>query len=36
MDPTTGMPAKQVALAYVDSVEGSRNGEVLDTRALAK
>ena len=34
MDTSTGMPAQQVALAYVESVEGKRNGEVLDTRAF--
>lgn len=36
MDSATGMPAKQVALAYVESVEGTRRGEVLDTRAFTK
>jgi NAD(P)-dependent dehydrogenase (short-subunit alcohol dehydrogenase family) len=36
MDSASGMPAKQVALAYVESVEGTRNGDVLDTRAFAK
>lgn len=36
MDSAGGMPAKQVALAYVESVEGKRNGEVLDTRDFAK
>jgi hypothetical protein len=36
MDPTTGIPAKQVALAYVDSVAETRNGDVLDTRAFTK
>jgi NAD(P)-dependent dehydrogenase (short-subunit alcohol dehydrogenase family) len=35
MDATSGMPAQQVALAYVESVEGKRNGEILDTRAFA-
>jgi hypothetical protein len=29
------MPAAQVARAYVDSVEGSETGEVLDARAFA-
>ena len=29
---TGGMPADQVALAYVESVEGTRTGQVLDTR----
>ncbi len=32
MDPSIGMPAERVALAYVASVEGTRTGEVLDTR----
>ena len=32
MDSSSGMPAEQVALAYVESVEGGRNGEVLDVR----
>lgn len=36
MDSAPGMPAKQVALAYVESVEGTRRGEVLDTRAFTK
>ncbi|HEY6084234.1 MAG TPA: short chain dehydrogenase [Nitrospira sp.] len=36
MDPTSGMPAKEVALAYAESVEGKRNGEVLDTRSFGK
>lgn len=36
MDSGSGMPAKEVALAYVESVEGTRNGEVLDTRAFRK
>jgi len=36
MDSTNGMPAQQVALAYVESVEGKRNGEVIDTRDFAK
>jgi NAD(P)-dependent dehydrogenase (short-subunit alcohol dehydrogenase family) len=36
MDPTSGMPAKRVALAYAESVEGKRNGEVLDTRSFGK
>ena len=35
MDSSTGMPAEQVAFAYVESVEGKRNGEVLDTRSFA-
>ena len=36
MDSTNGMPAQQVALAYVESMEGKRNGEVIDTRDFAK
>jgi NADP-dependent 3-hydroxy acid dehydrogenase YdfG len=31
-DGAAGMPSAQVAAAYVESVEGSRNGEVLDAR----
>jgi NAD(P)-dependent dehydrogenase (short-subunit alcohol dehydrogenase family) len=31
-DSSGGMPAEQVALAYKESVEGQRNGEVLDVR----
>jgi NAD(P)-dependent dehydrogenase (short-subunit alcohol dehydrogenase family) len=34
-DGDAGMPAAQVARAYVESVEGSENGEVLDARAYA-
>lgn len=34
-DPSEGMPAADVARAYVESVEGSRNGEVLDARDFA-
>ena len=34
-DGDAGMPAAQVARAYVDSVEGSETGEVLDARAFA-
>lgn len=33
-DPSGGMPAEQVARAYVESVESSRSGEVLDPRML--
>ena len=33
-DPSKGMPAAEVAAAYVESVEGSRNGETLDARAF--
>jgi NAD(P)-dependent dehydrogenase (short-subunit alcohol dehydrogenase family) len=32
MDSSEGMPADQTALAYKESVEGLRNGEVLDVR----
>lgn len=35
MDSSGGMPAEKVALAYKESVEGKRNGEVLDVRDLA-
>jgi NAD(P)-dependent dehydrogenase (short-subunit alcohol dehydrogenase family) len=31
-DPTPGMPAARVAQAYVESIEGMRNGEVVDAR----
>lgn len=34
-DPSKGLPAEKVAKAYVESVEGTRNGEVLDGRDLA-
>ena len=34
-DGAAGMPAAQVARAYVESVEGSRTGEVLDAREFA-
>ncbi len=34
-DGDAGMPSAQVARAYVDSVEGSETGEVLDARAFA-
>jgi NAD(P)-dependent dehydrogenase (short-subunit alcohol dehydrogenase family) len=33
-DGSAGMPAAQVAAAYVESVEGRRNGETLDARAF--
>lgn len=33
--PGGGLPARDVAWAYVESVEGSRNGEVLDARDFA-
>ena len=32
MDTSEGMPSEQVALAYKESVEGQRSGEVLDVR----
>ena len=35
MDSTHGMPAAKVALAYKDSVESLRNGEILDVRKFA-
>lgn len=34
-DPSGGMPAAQVARAYVDAVTGSHNGQVLDARTYA-
>lgn len=36
MDSTHGMPAATVALAYKESVESLRNGEILDVRKFAK
>jgi NAD(P)-dependent dehydrogenase (short-subunit alcohol dehydrogenase family) len=35
MDPSGGMPADQVARAYVESVESRRNGEIIETSAFA-
>jgi NAD(P)-dependent dehydrogenase (short-subunit alcohol dehydrogenase family) len=35
MDSTHGMPAAKVALAYKESVESLRNGEILDVRKIA-
>jgi hypothetical protein len=35
MDPAGGLPADQVAKAYVESVEGQRSGEVIDARRFA-
>ena len=35
MDSTHGMPAAKVALAYKESVESLRNGEILDVREFA-
>jgi NAD(P)-dependent dehydrogenase (short-subunit alcohol dehydrogenase family) len=34
-DPSGGLPAKKVAAAYVDAVEGRANGEILDARRFA-
>lgn len=34
-DGAAGLPAATVARAYVDSVEGDRNGEVIDAREFA-
>jgi NAD(P)-dependent dehydrogenase (short-subunit alcohol dehydrogenase family) len=34
-DSSAGMPAAEVARAYVESVEGQRNGEVVDARGFA-
>ena len=34
-DPSEGMPAALVAAAYVEGVEGRRNGETLDPRTLS-
>jgi NAD(P)-dependent dehydrogenase (short-subunit alcohol dehydrogenase family) len=33
-DPSGGMPAEQVARAYVESVTGSRTGQVLDAKSF--
>lgn len=35
MDPSGGMPAADVARAYVDAVTGAHNGQVLDARTYA-
>ena len=35
MDPAPGMPAAAVAKAYAESVEGAKNGAVIDARAFA-
>ncbi len=35
-DPSHGMPAAKVALAYREAVESARNGEVLDARKAGK
>ncbi len=34
-DPAGGLPADRLALAYVDCVEGSATGEILDARRFA-
>jgi NAD(P)-dependent dehydrogenase (short-subunit alcohol dehydrogenase family) len=34
-DPSGGLPAARVALAYVESVEGNRSGEVFDARNVS-
>jgi NAD(P)-dependent dehydrogenase (short-subunit alcohol dehydrogenase family) len=34
-DPSGGMPAAEVARAYVDAVTGAHNGQVLDARTYA-
>ena len=34
-DPSQGMPADQVAAAYLEALEGRRTGEVLDARRFA-
>lgn len=34
-DPAPGMPADRVANAYVESIEGDRNGDVIDARDFA-
>ncbi|HET9233190.1 MAG TPA: short chain dehydrogenase [Candidatus Eisenbacteria bacterium] len=34
-DPSKGLPAEKVAKAYVESIEGKRNGETLDARDFA-
>jgi hypothetical protein len=34
MDPAGGMPAKDVARAYVASVEGKATGRVIDARTV--
>jgi NAD(P)-dependent dehydrogenase (short-subunit alcohol dehydrogenase family) len=36
MDSSPGLPAAIVARAYLDSVEGKKNGAVIDARAFAK
>ena len=34
-DPSPGMPAAEVANAYVEGIEGDRNGDVIDARDFA-
>jgi len=36
MDPSQGMPAASVALAYLASVEGTMTGQTLDPRILGR
>jgi NAD(P)-dependent dehydrogenase (short-subunit alcohol dehydrogenase family) len=36
MDPSHGMPAASVALAYLTSVEGTMTGQTLDPRILGR
>ena len=35
MDPSLGMPAAQVARAYLPSMEGTRHGKTIDPHKLA-
>jgi hypothetical protein len=35
MDPSSGMPADEVAKAYAQSVEGSATGKIIDARKTA-
>ena len=35
MDSTHGIPAVKVALVYKESIEGLRNGEIIDVRKVA-
>jgi NAD(P)-dependent dehydrogenase (short-subunit alcohol dehydrogenase family) len=36
MESSSGMPAEKVALAYLNAVEGTRTGQILDPRSLIK
>lgn len=36
MDPSGGMPAAEVARAYVAAVEGSESGRIIPTRRCAR